>query len=247
MKPFLSLINYSQDSKRRWNKDRLYALKYWLLFIFFFVAWMVTTDTIDELPITEFLMYAFGLMTAIVSVLYCAKPSTLYLVPISYKKRVLYYYASILVYTIIAIVTVFVLLMLVVIPIQIANYIEDGSNFIAFIFEGTYKYGADVYLFSAFKALFTISLISIASQMTKKRDIIISFAVLYVLHFVGAIILATLVQTKTYSINMSINIYPYFNTLPNPALAVILCIVFGVLAFVCSFLLTVYNQKPKNY
>jgi hypothetical protein len=246
MKKFFSLINYNYGD-RRWRKDRLYALKYWLLLIFFFVSWMATTDTIDKLPFTEFLMYVFGIMTAVVSVLYCTKPSTLYLVPISYKRRVLYYYVNILIYSLIALAVLCVCILLIAVPIGIATYYIDGENFFADMFEVTYSYGADVYLFSVFRALFTVSLVSIAAQMTKKRDIIISFAVLYVLHFVGSIILATLVQTKTYSINMSINIYPYFNTLPNPALAVILSIVLGLLAFLASFLFTLYTQKPKNY
>jgi hypothetical protein len=212
------------------------------------MSWMIfISDSSGDLPFTEILMYAFVIMTAVVSVLYCVKPSMLHLVPISYKRRVFYYYASILIYTIIALAAIFIFLMIFMLPIGLVLYFIEGDNFLFEMFNVSFPFGVKEYLFSAFKALFTLSLVSIVARMEQKRNFIISFAVLVVTHFVGSIVLGNLVTVE--NVNGFVwggNIYPYFETLPNPVLAVILCAVFAVIAFISSFVFIVYKEKPHN-
>jgi vancomycin permeability regulator SanA len=96
--------------------------------------------------------------------------------------------------------------------------------------------------------IFTLSLVSIASRMETKRGIIISFVALYIIHFVGGIVLTNLITSDVQGVLISTqNIYPHFNTLPNPALAVVLCGVFALVAFALSFAVIVYKEKPKKY
>jgi hypothetical protein len=161
----------------------------------------------------------------------------------SYKKRVAYYYASIVIYSIIALAVVLACIMIIFVTIGLATYYIDGENFMQNEVNALFAYGVNEYLFSVFKAIFTVSLISIASRLEKKREVIIAFVVLYVTHFVGAIVLANLVKANG---GFIVNIYPYFNTLPNPVLAVILSAVFAVLAFALSFAFIVYKEKPQK-
>jgi hypothetical protein len=184
-------------------------------------------------------------MTAVVSVLYGVKPSMLHLVPVSYKRRVLYYYASILIYTIIALATILIFSLIFIVPIGIIVYFTEGDTFLLEIFDFSFPFGIEVYLFSIFKALFTLSLVSVVARMEKKKSFIISFAVLVVTHFAGAFVLSALAE-KADGFVLSSNIYPYFNTLPNPVLAVILCGVLAVIAFICSFAFIVYKEKPRK-
>jgi hypothetical protein len=247
MKKFLSLINNSMEGNRSWRKDKLFTLKYILYFVFFFVSWMILVDTaVDEIPITEFLMYAFGIMTAVVGTVYCAKPSLLRLAPISYKKRVLYYYASIFIFSVIALAVIICCLAIIAASIIIGNYIDGDTDGIVEMFMFTTSLGVKEYLFSVFKALFTVSLVSIASRMEKKRDIIIAFVVLFVAHFGGTLLLNGLIATSGYGFVFSGNIYPNFEMLPDPTLAVILCGVFAAIAFACSVVFIVYKERPKR-
>jgi hypothetical protein len=244
---FLQLINYSLDSNKRWRSDKLFTLKYVLLLIFFFVSWLMLTNGLDDLPFTEIFMYIVGIMTAVVGTIYCAKPSMLRLVPVSYKRKVFYYYASIAIYSLIATVVIFALLMLIALPIAIGNYCTDGSNFFAEEGAALFNFGAQEYLFSLFKMIFNLSLISIASRMEKKRGIIIAFVVLFVAHFGGIVVLSNLITTEAgRSFALTRNIYPYFSTLPNPTLAVILSAVFAVVAFALSFAFIVYKSHPRS-
>jgi hypothetical protein len=247
MKKFLSLINFSIESNRRWNKDSLYTLKYWALFIFFFASWMVfVSNSTGEIPFTEILVYLFTIMTAVVSVLYGVKPSMLHLVPVSYKRRVIYYYASILIYSLVALATIFIFMMIFIVPIGIAVYFTEGDAFLLEVFDFSLPFGANVYLFSAFKALFTLSFLSVVARMERKKSFIISFAALVITHFAGAFVLSVLVD-RANGFVLSSNIYPYFDTLPNPTLAVILCGVFAVVAFALSFIFIVRQEKPKAF
>jgi hypothetical protein len=247
MKKFLSLINFSIESNKRWNKDSLYTLKYWALFIFFFASWMVfVSDSSGDMPFTEIWMYAFIIMTAVVSVLYGVKPSMLHLVPISYKRRVIYYYVSILIYTVIVLATILFCSLIFIVPIGMIIYYTEGDNFLLEIFDFSFPFGANVYLFSTFKALFTLSLVSVVARMERKKSFLISFAVLVVMHFAGAFVLSGLVD-RANGFALSSNIYPYFDTLPSPTLAVILCAVLAVIAFIASVLFIVRQEKPKAF
>jgi hypothetical protein len=238
-------MSYSIGNDTLAGKGRSYAVRYFLLIFFAscsFLSWLMS---LGAAPFPQFLGCCLLVGTTAVSVTYNTKPSLFRLLPISYKQRISYYYASIVCHAMMVWAGSFVVFMLTLFPLALWCFI-DGDDTLLVWFSIPYLFGGKVFLFCAFRELFAVSLLSIVARMKRLKSFLLSFALLIVVLFGGQIVLESLADVNIIGYVGRVNICLYLDTLPHPTIAVILCVVLGVVAFALSVLFTVYQEKPKK-
>ncbi|MGN0817614.1 MAG: hypothetical protein ACI4L9_01475 [Candidatus Coproplasma sp.] len=244
MKKFVSLINYSMNPRSR--STSLYMLKTAVIMILIF-SWFAIFKGFT--PIFEWLGLCLGLCTVSISSAFCIKPSLCSIVPTSYKKRVLYYYLDIVIYTLIGLI-IFLLIFLVIGGIAgLAVFLSTGENI--FVIEETetmINLSANAYLFSFFRCIFVFAVLSAISRIENVKRFLAAGAAFVAVYIGGNVLLSNLVITgDSSSVVFSAKVYELFETLPSPTLAVVLCAVIAVAAAVGSVAFIVYKEKPKAF
>ncbi|MGN0813810.1 MAG: hypothetical protein ACI4MH_01085 [Candidatus Coproplasma sp.] len=244
MKKIVSLINYSVNPKAR--STSLYMLKTAVI-MFLIFCWFALVKGFT--PVFEWFGLCLGLCSVSISSAFCNKPSLFSIVPVSYKKRVLYYYLDIDIYSLIGIM-IFLLVFLVIGGIAgLAVFLSTGENI--FVIEETetvINLSANAYLFSFFKSIFVFAVLSAISRIENVKCFLAAGAAFVAVYIGGNVLLSNLVITgDSSSVSFSAKIYELFETLPNPTLAVVLCAVIAVVAAVGSVAFIVYKEKPKAF
>lgn len=245
MKKILSFMSYFQGSNRLSDKDSLYTLKYFLVIFFCSGASISLIVSLGLVPFTAFLGFVFLASTASIGITWGIKPSVLHLLPISYKRRILYYYASIALCSLFLLAVFFLLFMVTLFPIALLG-LSEGDDTLFWWFTIPFLFGGKSYLFCGFRELFNVSILSIVARMKRMKSVLISFAALVLTNFFGQVILESLIDVNTLGYAGMVNICLYLDELPDPTLAVILSVALGVMAFIASFLFVVYQEKTKK-
>ncbi|MGN0813275.1 MAG: hypothetical protein ACI4MQ_07195 [Candidatus Coproplasma sp.] len=238
MKKFFSLTNSSMSNTLGFSK--LSAV-----FILFLIMLTLTEGTV---PVFEGLGLVFGIGSFAISSAFCGKTTLLRIVPISYKKRVIYYYLDIVIFTLLGLI-IFLVGILIIFGIfgAIAFLATGESIFVAEKTEAIANLSANAYLFSFFKSVLMFAVLSAIVRLEKTKHFLIAVASFIAVYIGGSVLLANLVQTGASGFVLRAKIYELFETLPLPWLAVVLCAVLAVGAAVGSVLFVISKEKPKEF
>lgn len=127
MKRFVSLINYSANPRLS-RSTSLYMLKSAVIMVLILI-WFAVVKGVS--PIFEWLGLCLGLCSVSISSAFCVKPSLFTVAPISYKKRVLYYYLDILLFTLIGILIIWLVFLAIGGIAGLAVLLSTGENILA--------------------------------------------------------------------------------------------------------------------
>lgn len=239
MKKLFSLIN------RSILPNSLSVPKLAAIFVLFLIMLTLTEGTV---PIFEGLGLLFGIGSFAISSAFFGKTTLLRVVPISYKKRVLYYYLGIVIFSLIGLLIFWVGVLVIFGIFGGIAFLATGENI--FVIENTeaiINLSANAYLFSFFKSVLMFAVLSAIARIEKTKHFIIVIVSLIVVYFSGSVLLANLVQTGASGVVLRAKIYELFETLPLPWLAVVLCAVLAVGAAVGSVLFVINKEKPKAF
>lgn len=239
MKKFLSLTNKSI------MPQSLGFAKSSAVFILFLIMLTLTEGTV---PIFEGLGLFLGICSFAISSAFCGKTTLLRIVPISYKKRVVYYYLDILIFTVIGSIICCVTLLAVFGLFGAIAFLATGENiFVAESTQAIANLSVNAYLFSFFKSVLMFAVLSAIARLEKTKHFNIAIASFVAVYFGGSMLLANLVKTGASGVVIRAKIYELFETLPLPWLAVVLCAVLAVGAAVGSVAFVIYKEKPKAF
>lgn len=239
MKKFFSLTNRSMLS------NSLGFAKSSVVFILFLIMLTLTEGTV---PIFEWLGLLFGIGSFAISSAFCSKTTLFRVVPISYKKRVIYYYLDIVIFSLIGLLIFLVGILIIFGIFGAIAFLATGENI--FVIENTetlINLSANAYLFSFFKSVFMFAVLSAIVRLEKTKHFNIAIVSFEAVYFGGNVLLANLVQTGASGVVLRAKIYELFETLPLPWLAVVLCAVLAVGAAVGSVLFVISKEKPKEF
>ncbi|MGN0824501.1 MAG: hypothetical protein ACI4MB_05475 [Candidatus Coproplasma sp.] len=239
MKKFISLTN------RSIMPNSLGISKLAAIFVLFFI---MLTFANGAQPIFEGLGLCFGIGAFAISSAFCGKTTLLRVVPISYKKRVLYYYLGIFILTLIGLIFFWVGLLITFGILGGIAFLATGENI--FVFESTKAIAnltANAYLFAFFKSVLVFSVLSAIARLEKTKHFIIAIVSFIAVYFGGSMLLANLVQTGVEGIVYNSKFYELFETLPLTWLAVVLCAILAVGAAIGSVLFVINKEKPKAF
>lgn len=239
MKKFISLTN------RSIMPNSLGGAKLAAIFVLFTVTILLAKGTA---PIFEGLGLFLGIGSFAISSAFFGKTTLLRVVPISYKKRVVYYYLDIVIFTLIGLIIFWLGFLVAMGVISLIILATTGENI--FILENTealINLSANAYLFSFFKLVLMFAVLSAIARIEKTKNFIVAVASYIAVYLGGSILLSNLVQTGEEGIVFRSAYYELFETLPLPWLAVVLCAVIAVGAAVGSVLFVINKEKPKEF
>lgn len=209
---------------------------------------MMNTNTNDD-SVSIMLsgcVWMFGICLFL-GVLHRHKPSVLNLLPLNYKKRVVYsYLADIVCYLLIIVVMLLLSLTLIAI-ICFFEFIFEGD--LTFVFEDGESFqpvGIQGELFWFFMNIFVYSMAKIISCLNKKT---VRYTFMFVFPIVLIIIAAILVNFSNGVpyFTLKCNVVENFNNLPLPWLWLTVIGVISALVFISSVLCVIDTEKPKDY
>ncbi|MGN0806634.1 MAG: hypothetical protein ACI4MC_06300 [Candidatus Coproplasma sp.] len=239
MKKFLSLTNKSILS------NSLGFAKSSAVFILLLIMLTLTEGT---LPIFEGLGLLFGIGSIAISSAFCNKTTLFRVVPISYKKRVLYYYLDIVIFSLIGLLIFWVGILIIFGIFGAIAFLATGESiFVAEKTEAIANLTANAHLFSFFKSVLMFAVLSAIARLEKTKHFNIAIASFVAVYFGGSVLLANLVKTGASGVVLRAKFYELFETLPLPWLAVVLCAVLAVGAAIGSVAFVIYKEKPKAF
>lgn len=247
MKKMLSLMNAGNAGTGFWGSGKE-NIQWPKIVMYFAILFVPLLNIYGTAPFTHSMYFIVGMASIIAGALYCVRNSIIRTVPISYKKRVLYYYLSTILWILIVMAVMFVIGLLIMCIIALCNWAANGTNiFIDTDEEDAVELSVNAYLYSAFALLFFYGVLMGVSRIERTRNSVIAYLITILVLFGGNMLLANLVDDGTSRFVISAPIYEQFETLPVPWLAVLLCGLFAAAALIGSVIFLIYKEKPKKF
>lgn len=252
MKEFLTYFKALMYTPSVMQTKNGYAFMILKIYLIVFVTFMIGMFSTNLFPFVAMIM----LLVATIGIgsYYQERPSVVSVLPIGYKKRTLYYFLSCIYLTLIIVavcIAVVVVMMAIMLPITLlsspatsAPEPEPGAT------EETVAYviTAATVLFQIFSGLYHFSCFSVIMRIKRKSAFFLSFAAYSAVNLVGGLALGTAIALGKAEVEWNpLSSFLYFSNLTQPWLAVALCAVISIAAFVGAVMFVLRQEKPKQF